>query len=111
MLTSRSWYRTFRRRYKTVVGGLGLQAFLPLLGLDASLQGPQGRIVVITSVLVWVSYPLTSAYGASKHALDAMACCLRMELRRYGIKVIVVGVTTSQGPFLPASGFCYNSLG
>jgi NAD(P)-dependent dehydrogenase (short-subunit alcohol dehydrogenase family) len=92
----------------TLIGGLGLQAFLPLLGLDACLQGPQGRVVVISSAAVWISYPLTSAYGASKHALDAMACCLRMELRRYGIKVIVVGVTTSLGPFLSAQGFCHN---
>ncbi|MBL6750439.1 MAG: SDR family oxidoreductase [Nevskia sp.] len=66
------------------------QAFLPLLGTDASLQGPPGRIVNISSVGGRIGAPFLAPYVASKHGLEGLSESLRRELLFYGIDVVLV---------------------
>jgi hypothetical protein len=69
---------------------IATQAFGPLLGSDPSLKGPKGRIVMISSVAGKNGNPLSSAYAASKHALEGLSESLRRELMLFGIDVIIV---------------------
>lgn len=68
-----------------------VQAFLPLLGVDADLQGLPGRIVMVSSVVGKLALPFIGSYAASKHALEGMSTSLRRELMLYGVDVIVIG--------------------
>lgn len=76
----------FRRQMEVnVVGQLAvIQAFLPLL------RTARGRIVNVTSINGSLATPFLGPYAASKFAFEAMSDALRIELRRWGIKVIVV---------------------
>lgn len=60
------------------------QAVLPLL------RASEGRIVFVSSVSGRVATPFTGAYNASKFALEGLADALRMELREWGIPVVLV---------------------
>jgi NAD(P)-dependent dehydrogenase (short-subunit alcohol dehydrogenase family) len=111
----------FRRQMEVNVIGpvLVTQAFGPLLGADASLKGPPGRIVMISSVAGKAGNPLVSAYSTSKHAIEGLSESLRRELMLFGIDVIVIApgpvktpiwdkaeevdiAAYSQSPFFPA---------
>jgi hypothetical protein len=82
----------FRRQMDVNVIGpiIATQAFGPLLGSDASLKGPRGRIVMISSVAGRNGNPLSSAYSASKHAIEGLSESLRREMMLFGIDVIIV---------------------
>lgn len=82
----------FRRQMEVNVIGpiISTQAFGPLLGADPSLKGPKGRIVMISSVAGKNGNPLTSAYAASKHAIEGLSESLRREMMLLGIDVIIV---------------------
>src|ERR1700751_6317679 len=82
----------FRHQMNVNVIGpiIATQAFGPLLGADASMKGPKGRIVMISSVAGKNGNPLTPAYAASKHAIEGLFESLRRELMLFGIDVIVV---------------------
>src|SRR6266436_4680728 len=82
----------FRRQMDVNVIGpiIATQAFGPLLGSDPSLKGPRGRIVMVSSVAGKNGNPLTSAYSASKHAIEGLSESLRRELMLFGIDVIIV---------------------
>jgi NAD(P)-dependent dehydrogenase (short-subunit alcohol dehydrogenase family) len=82
----------FRRQMEVNFIGpiIATQAFGPLLGSDPSLKGPKGRIVMISSVAGRNGNPMTSAYSASKHALDGLSESLRRELMLFGIDVIII---------------------
>jgi NAD(P)-dependent dehydrogenase (short-subunit alcohol dehydrogenase family) len=82
----------FRRQMDVNVIGpiIATQAFGPLLGADSSLKGPPGRIVMISSVAGQNGNPLTSAYSASKHAVEGLSESLRRELMLFGIDVVIV---------------------
>jgi NAD(P)-dependent dehydrogenase (short-subunit alcohol dehydrogenase family) len=67
------------------------QAFGPLLGADKTLQGPPGRIVMMSSVAGKIAFPFGGGYVASKHALEGLSVSLRRELMIYGIDVTVIG--------------------
>jgi NAD(P)-dependent dehydrogenase (short-subunit alcohol dehydrogenase family) len=72
--------------------------------LDVNLVGPlavtravlprlrrnRGRIVFISSINGLVSFPFTGIYNASKFATEAVADCLRVELRPFGVQVGLV---------------------
>jgi NAD(P)-dependent dehydrogenase (short-subunit alcohol dehydrogenase family) len=60
------------------------QAVLP------RLRASKGRVVFISSVSGRVASPLTGAYNASKFAIEGIADSLRMELRPWGIAVVLV---------------------
>jgi NAD(P)-dependent dehydrogenase (short-subunit alcohol dehydrogenase family) len=72
--------------------------------LDVNLVGPlavtraalprlrrkRGRIVFISSINGRVSFPFTGIYNASKFATEAVADCLRVELRPFRVQVGLV---------------------
>ncbi|MCC6126940.1 MAG: SDR family oxidoreductase [Pirellulales bacterium] len=76
----------FRRQLEVnVIGQLAVnQAFIPLL------RTCRGRIVNVSSVNGAFAAPYLGPYAASKFALEALSDALRIELRQWGIKVIVV---------------------
>ena len=68
-----------------VVGQVAvLQAFLP------ALRRARGRIVLMGSVGGRSALPFLGPYAASKHALEAIADSLRVELAPWGIRVSIV---------------------
>ena len=67
------------------------QAFLPLLGMDETLEGEPGRIINITSVGGRLASPFLGAYTATKHAVESMTDSFRRELVIYGIDAIAIG--------------------
>ena len=82
----------FRRQMDVNVIGpiIATQAFGPLLGSDPAMKGPRGRVVMISSVAGKNGNPLSSAYCASKHAIEGFSESLRRELMLFGIDVIIV---------------------
>jgi NAD(P)-dependent dehydrogenase (short-subunit alcohol dehydrogenase family) len=54
------------------------------------LRASRGRVVFVSSLSGMISTPMTGAYNASKFALEAIADAWRLELRRWGVKVILV---------------------
>jgi NAD(P)-dependent dehydrogenase (short-subunit alcohol dehydrogenase family) len=82
----------FRHQMDVNVMGpvIATQAFGPLLGADASLKGPKGRIVMVSSVAGKTGNPLMSAYSASKHAIEGLSEGLRREMMLFGIDVIII---------------------
>ncbi|OWF50494.1 D-beta-hydroxybutyrate dehydrogenase, mitochondrial [Mizuhopecten yessoensis] len=50
----------------------------------------KGRVVVISSARGLYSWPGESAYNITKHGIETMADCLRLEMRKFGVKVVVV---------------------
>ena len=77
-----------RLRHQLEVNVIGLhavtQAFIPLI------RQARGRIVHIGSIAGRIASPFTGAYAASKHAVEALADALRLELAPEGIHVSVV---------------------
>ena len=68
-----------------VVGQVAVtQAVLP------RLRESRGRIVFVSSLNGRVSTPMTGAYNASKFALEALADTMRLELRPWSIRVVLV---------------------
>ncbi len=76
-----------RAQFETNVIGLFdvTRAFLPQMRARRS-----GRIVNISSLLGGLTIPGSGIYGGSKHAVEALSDALRMELRQFGISVVVV---------------------
>jgi NAD(P)-dependent dehydrogenase (short-subunit alcohol dehydrogenase family) len=83
---------------------IATQAFGPLLGADASLKGPKGRIVMISSVAGKIGNPLSSPYCASKHAIEGLSESLRRELMLFGIDVIIVAPGAVKTPIWGKAG-------
>jgi NAD(P)-dependent dehydrogenase (short-subunit alcohol dehydrogenase family) len=75
-----------RRQFEVnVVGQVGVtQAVLP------RLRESRGRVVFVSSASGRVSAPLMGAYTASKFAVEALADALRLELRAWGIPVVLI---------------------
>jgi NAD(P)-dependent dehydrogenase (short-subunit alcohol dehydrogenase family) len=68
-----------------VVGQVAVtQAFLPLI------RSARGRIVNMGSISGRLATPFSSAYGASKFALEALTDALRLELAPWGISVSII---------------------
>jgi len=68
-----------------VIGQVAVtQAFLP------ALRRTRGRVVFMGSIAGRSALPFLGAYAASKHALEAVADSLRVELRPFGIAVSIV---------------------
>ncbi|WP_297528057.1 SDR family NAD(P)-dependent oxidoreductase [Thiohalobacter sp.] len=58
--------------------------------LPAMRRAGQGRILVNSSVLGFISLPYRGAYNASKYALEALFDALRLELADTGIRVSLI---------------------
>jgi NAD(P)-dependent dehydrogenase (short-subunit alcohol dehydrogenase family) len=54
------------------------------------LRASRGRIVFLSSVSGRVSTPMTGAYSASKFAIEAIADAWRVELRPWGVAVVLI---------------------
>jgi NAD(P)-dependent dehydrogenase (short-subunit alcohol dehydrogenase family) len=68
-----------------VIGQIAVtQAFLPLL------RKARGRIVNMGSIAGRMSMAMGGPYSASKFAMEALTDTLRMELRSWGIEVIII---------------------
>jgi NAD(P)-dependent dehydrogenase (short-subunit alcohol dehydrogenase family) len=68
------------------------QAFLP------ALRRAKGRVVFMGSIAGRSALPFLGPYAASKHALEAVADSLRVELRPFGIHVSIVEPGTIKTP-------------
>ena len=68
------------------------QAFLP------HLRRTGGRIIFVGSIAGKSALPFLSAYAASKHALEAVADSLRLEVAPWGIRVAIVEPGTIATP-------------
>jgi NAD(P)-dependent dehydrogenase (short-subunit alcohol dehydrogenase family) len=76
-----------------VVGQIAVtQAFVP------ALRRARGRVVFVGSIAGKSALPFLGPYAASKHALEALADSLRMELRPWGIGVTIVEPGTIRTP-------------
>jgi short-subunit dehydrogenase len=49
-----------------------------------------GKIIITSSMSGKVYAPLSSWYHASKHALEGWADCLRLEVKQFGIDVVII---------------------
>src|SRR5688500_4118409 len=76
-----------RRQFEVNVFGA---ARLTQLVLPHMRQQHSGTIVNITSMGGKISTPLGAWYHATKFALEAISDCLRMEVKPFGIDVIVI---------------------
>jgi len=82
LLPLEAWRRQFE---VNLVGQVAVtQALLPLV------RTARGRIVFIGSLNGRLAAPYLGPYAASKHALEAVADSLRVELRTWGISVALV---------------------
>src|SRR5919205_2011600 len=68
-----------------VIGQVAVtQAFLP------KLRATRGNVVFVGSIAGRSALPFLGAYAASKHALEAIADTLRVELKPFGVEVSIV---------------------
>jgi short-subunit dehydrogenase len=74
------------------------RAFLPKMMARGS-----GRILNVSSVSGRISVPLFGAYHASKWAVETMSDSLRMELRPFGVHVVVIEPGTIRTDFAERS--------
>jgi NAD(P)-dependent dehydrogenase (short-subunit alcohol dehydrogenase family) len=76
-----------RRQFEVNIFGL---ARLTQLVLPAMRAQRSGRIVNVSSVSGKIGEPFGCWYHASKHALEGLSDSLRMELRPFGIDVVII---------------------
>jgi NAD(P)-dependent dehydrogenase (short-subunit alcohol dehydrogenase family) len=95
-----------RRQFEVnVVGQVAVtQAFLP------HLRRSRGRIVFIGSIAGQSALPFLGSYAASKHALEAVADTLRLELRPFGVDVALVQTGTIKTPIWTKSAAVADGL-
>jgi len=76
-----------RAVYETNVIGLFdvTRAFLPQMR-----RNRRGRIVNVSSLLGRMTVPGSGVYGGTKYAVEALSDALRMEVRSFGIDVVIV---------------------
>ncbi|WP_395744508.1 SDR family oxidoreductase [Prosthecobacter sp.] len=76
----------FQKQFEVNVLGLVAvtQAVMPLI------RASRGRIVLMGSNSGFMCEPFLAGYGATKHAVEAIADSLRIELRTWGIEVALI---------------------
>jgi NAD(P)-dependent dehydrogenase (short-subunit alcohol dehydrogenase family) len=89
-----------RRQFEVNVFGLVrlTQLVLPGMRLQES-----GRIVMLSSLFGLFATPGRGYYQATKHAVEALSDSLRMEVARFGIKVVVLEPSPIRGRTVPAA--------
>ncbi len=84
-----------RAQYDTNVFGLMAvtRAFLPKMR-----DRRAGRIINVSSIGGKITFPFFGAYNSTKYALESLSDALRLELRPFGIRVVVIepGVIKSE---------------
>jgi short-subunit dehydrogenase len=83
-----------RAMFETNVFGLARMTQLVLPGMR---RAGRGRVVNVSSMGGRMTFPLGGYYHASKYAVEAISDALRLEVRPFGVDVVVVepGVTRS----------------
>lgn len=76
-------------RYQLEVNVFGAQQLTRLV-LPKMRENKFGKIVNISSIGGKIAFPLNGWYHASKFALEALSDSLRMEVKQFGIDVIVI---------------------
>jgi short-subunit dehydrogenase len=76
-------------KYQLEVNVFGLSRLVQLV-LPAMRKQRSGKIVNITSTSGKMASPLSGWYSASKFAVEALSDSLRMEVKQFGIDVIVI---------------------
>ncbi len=92
-----------RRQFEVNIFGL---ARLTQLVLPSMRKQHDGKIVNISSMGGKIYTPFGGWYHATKHALEGLSDCLRLELKKFGIDVIIVepgGILTDWGPIAAAN--------
>ena len=88
-----------------LVGAVAVtQAFLP------QLRASRGRIVFVGSIAGRSALPFLGAYAASKHAMEAIADSLRLEVAPFGIGVSIVEPGTIRTPIWTKSAAVADEL-
>jgi NAD(P)-dependent dehydrogenase (short-subunit alcohol dehydrogenase family) len=80
----------WRSQLETNVVGLADAASWAARAPGGMIERRSGRIVNIGSIVGRVAIPLSGAYCATKHAVEAISDALRMELAPFGIDVVCV---------------------
>lgn len=77
----------YRKQFETNVFGVMAvtKAVLPTMRKQR-----QGKIINLSSISGVVAFPGMSPYVASKHALEGWSECLRLEMKPFGVDVILV---------------------
>ena len=76
-------------RYQFEVNIFGLARLIQLV-LPAMRQQHSGRIINVSSIGGSLGEPHGAWYHATKFALEGLSDCLRMELKQFGIDVVVI---------------------
>ena len=76
-----------RNQFEVNVFGL---ARLTQLVLPYMRKQRSGKIINVSSVVGKLSLPFSGWYCATKHALEALSDSLRLEVKEFGIKIIVI---------------------
>lgn len=89
-----------RRQFETNLFGLCRLTQMVLPGMRE--QG-RGRVVMMSSIFGQFATPGRGYYQATKHALEAVGDSLRLEVARFGIKVVLIEPSPVLGGFVPTS--------
>jgi NAD(P)-dependent dehydrogenase (short-subunit alcohol dehydrogenase family) len=89
-----------REQFETNVFGLCRLTQLVLPGMRE--QG-QGRIVIMSSIFGRFATAGRGYYQATKHAIEAIGDSLRLEVAKFGIKVVLIEPAPIRGGFVPES--------
>lgn len=79
--------RDARAQFEVNVFGLARMTQLVLPQMRAA---GTGRVVNVSSIAGYVAEPYGAWYHASKHAVEGLSDCLRMEMKPFGVDVILV---------------------
>jgi NAD(P)-dependent dehydrogenase (short-subunit alcohol dehydrogenase family) len=64
-----------------------LKAFMPLVRNGKGPNGGKGRVINVASSSTYMTFPIASAYTASKQALKTATMHLRIEMQPFGVQV------------------------
>lgn len=98
-----------RRQFEVNIFGL---ARLTQLILPTMRERKSGKIINVSSMGGKIYTPLGAWYHATKHALEGWSDCLRLELKQFGIDVVIIepGIIETEfgdvmsGPMMERSG-------
>lgn len=98
-----------RRQFEVNIFGL---ARLTQLLLPSMRERKSGKIINVSSMGGKIYTPLGAWYHATKHALEGWSDCLRLELKQFGIDVVIIepGIIETEfgdvmsGPMMERSG-------
>ncbi|MGW4114245.1 SDR family NAD(P)-dependent oxidoreductase [Actinosynnema sp. NPDC004786] len=89
-----------RRQFETNLFGLSRMTQLVLPGMR---EQRSGRIVMMSSIFGLFATPGRGYYQATKHALEAISDSLRLEVKPWGIKVVIIEPSPVLGSFVPTT--------